>query len=124
MYKPGRRERQRRRRCTTDLNSQVIHHALLPPARIAACVRAGDDADAVGSSDEVDGIGKAAQERTATLPMDRGEAIRHASDLGEGDVEGAQELGAQALGALLIPEGGIDYVCLGGRADDLSLIHI
>jgi len=35
-----------------------LPHALLPPARIAACVDAGDDADELSGGDEVDAVGE------------------------------------------------------------------
>ena len=72
---------------------------------------------------EVDGVREAAQQGATALQVDHREALGHAPDLGEGDVDRAQELRAEACGALLVPEGGGGDVCLGGRADDEAGSH-
>jgi hypothetical protein len=55
--------------------------------------------------------------------VDYREALRHALDLGECNVDEAQELGAEAAGAAFIPQSGGGDVCLGGRSDDQARHH-
>jgi len=53
-----------------------------------------------------------------TLQMDYREALGHALDLSERDVDRAQEVGAKTGGACFVPEGGGGDVFLGDRTDD------
>ena len=80
--------------CWMPLLGGSFTDALLPPARFAARVHAGNDADQVGRRDEVDGVREAAQQGATALQVDHREALGHAPDLGEGDVDRAQELRA------------------------------
>ena len=91
---------------------------LLPPSWVAPRVHAGEDAEEVRGRDEEHGAGEAAQQSAAHRAAHQGIALRHAGDLGEGDVDGAQELVAEAGRARLIPAGSLEDVGLGGVADD------
>ena len=96
----------------------VSFPALLPEPWVAARVKAGKDADQLRTRDEVDGVGEAAQEDAARLAAHDRVTLRHARDLGEGDIDGAEELIAEAGGAFLIPARGFRDVRLGRLADD------
>ena len=86
--------------------------------RIAPRVQAGDDADEVRGRDEEHGVGEAAKEGAPRPAAHDRVALGHAGDLGEGDVDGAQELAAETGGALLVPAGGFGDVRLGRAPDD------
>jgi hypothetical protein len=86
-------------------------------------VHARDDADEFGAGDEVDAIREASEQSPATLHLDYRETLRHALDLGERDVDGAEEVCTKTGSARLIPESGCDDICLGGRADDEAHAH-
>jgi hypothetical protein len=90
--------------------------------RVATRVHAHYDADQLGCRDEVDGIGEPAQQRAAAGLVDDG-ALRRACNLGQDDIDGAQELEAEAGRALLLPACGLNDVCLGGRVDDEASGH-
>ena len=81
-------------------------------------MRAGENADEVRLGDEERSAGEAAQTDAARLVADKRVALGHAGVLGEGDVDSAQELAAEAWGALLVPAGGLRDGCLGRVADD------
>ena len=85
---------------------------------MAPRVQASDDADEIRVSDEEDSVGKTTKEGAARLTADERIALRHADDLGENDVDGAQELRAKAGGTLLAPAGSLGDVGLGRRADE------
>jgi len=53
--------------------------------------------------DEVDAVGETPEQCPAALRVDYREALRHALDLGEYNVDQAQELGTEAAGARFIP---------------------
>ena len=86
-------------------------------------MHAGDDADEVGGGDEVDAIREASEQSPVTLHLDNRETLRHALDLSECNVDHAQEVSTKTAGARLIPESGVDDICLGGRADDEAYAH-
>lgn len=71
-----------------------------------------------GGDDEVHAVREAPQESATRLAVDGRVSFWHAGDLGESDVDGAQELTTESGRALLVPQCGVQYVCLGGRADD------
>jgi len=59
-------------------------------------VHAGNDGNEIAGPNEVDPVGESPDEGAPALEMDDGEAIRHALDLGEGDVDGTKELTPKA----------------------------
>ena len=72
--------------------SAVSFAALLPPPRVSPRVHEGEDADETRLREEEHGVGEAARECAPRLAADKRVALGHAHDLGEGDVDGAQEL--------------------------------
>jgi hypothetical protein len=77
-------------------------------------VHARDDAYRLAREHVVDGKWEASQQRPATIPMHDREALRHTLDLGQRHVDGAQEIGAKASRATLVPKGGIGDISLCG----------
>ena len=89
--------------------------SFLPAARIATRVHTGYDADQLGRRNEVDAVRKPAQQGAAAGVVDDGKALGRTCDLGQHNIDGAQELGAEAGRTLPVPECGLSDVCLGGR---------
>ena len=98
--------------------SAVGAGTLLPPSRVAPRVHAGEDAEEVRGRDEEHGVGETAQQSATHRVARQGVALRHASDLGEGDVDGVRKLVAEAGRARFVPAGDFGDVGLGGAADD------